>query len=182
MLLRLPVDADGFVRRECPGCRREFKTLPSPHDGAAILWVLMGRVEHANAREIDVEPPVRACPCCARVAPGEAWLWSAFRKELSRYAEILEEHVRYEQLMHVTRTLGHNHSPTFIPVAPRPLPPRMRSDPLGHFQRLTLVCCGEELKVRPSDVGRLCCPACGARQGVGALERGPNLPAPNAVQ
>lgn len=182
MHLRLPLDADGFVRRECPGCRREFKTRPSPLDGAAMLWVLMGRVEHANATEIPFDPPVRACPYCGQEAPGDGWLWAAFRRELERFAAILEEQVRHQQLLHVTRTLGHNPSPTFIPVPPPPLPPRLRADPLGCFVRLELLCCGGALKVRALGSGGLTCPYCGARQLCGAPEVAPNLPAPSGVQ
>lgn len=28
--MSLPLDGDGFLRRECPTCEREFKWVPSP--------------------------------------------------------------------------------------------------------------------------------------------------------
>lgn len=182
MIFRLPVDADGFVRRECPSCRREFKTRPSHHDGAAMQRVFMGALQHVNADEIVPDPPVGACPYCAHVAPGEAWIWSAFKKELEQLAATYTEHVRYQQLMHVPRTLAENPRPTFVPVVPPELPPRLRSDPLGHFRRLELLCCGEEVKVRPADAERLICPRCGAHQRTEAPPPEPTLPPPNAVQ
>lgn len=182
MIFRLPVDLDGFVRRECPSCRREFKTRPSPHDGAAMQRVLIGALTHANGDEVEAQPPVRACPYCGHQGPGEEWIWAAFRKELEQIASAYAEHVRYEQLMHVPRTLAHNPGPTFVPVTPRPLPPRLRGDPLGHFLRLELLCCGEEIKVRPADAEHLICPHCGIEQRTESVGPSPNLPAPNALQ
>lgn len=182
MIFRLPVDLDGFVRRQCPGCRREFKTPPSPQDGASMLRVLTGALTHVNEDEIRPDPPVRACPYCGHMAPGEAWLWAAFRKELEQIAAAFAEHVRYEQLMHVPRTLALNPGPTFVPVSPRPLPPRLRADPLGHFIRLELLCCGEEIKVRPAEADRIACPYCGTQQQTEPVGPTPNLPAPDAVQ
>lgn len=32
--VRVPLDSDGFLRRECPTCEREFKWLHTPQDGA----------------------------------------------------------------------------------------------------------------------------------------------------
>jgi hypothetical protein len=180
--LSLPSDADGFVRRQCPACRREFKTRPHRCDGAAMLRAVMSRVAHGNPGEIPLESPVHACPYCAHQAPGEGWLWAAFSKELEQLSGILEEHLRYEQLMHVLRTLGKNPKPTFVPVLPRALPPRLRADPLGHFVKVELFCCGEEVKLRPPDGARITCPACGARQGREPSPAAPNLKAPDAVQ
>lgn len=182
MIFRLPTDADGFVRRECPSCRREFKTRPSRRDGAAMHRVFMAALCHVNEDEIAAKPPVRACPYCGHSAPGEAWIWSAFRKELSRLAATYAEHVRYQQMMHVPRTLAENPHPTFVPVEPRDLPPRLRGDPLGHFRRIELLCCGEVIKVRPSDSDRLTCTRCGTLQRTEAPPPEPTLPIPAGVQ
>lgn len=181
MRLSLPTDADGFVRRQCPDCRREFKTRPSPHDGAAMLRAVMGKLSHGNACEVPPVSPVRACPYCAHRAKGEGWLWAAFLKELEQLSGILEEHLRYEQLMHVRRTLGQNPKPTFVPIPPRPLPPRLRVDPLGHFAKVELLCCGAEVKLRPAEGARIVCPSCGARQGREVSPSAPNLPAPDSI-
>jgi DNA-directed RNA polymerase subunit RPC12/RpoP len=146
-----------------------------------MLRVVMARVAHGNALEVPLQSPVRACPYCAHRAPGEGWLWAAFTKELEQLSGLLEEHLRYEQLMHVRRTLGQNPKPTFVPVLPRPLPPRLRADPLGHFAKVELLCCGAEVKLRPPEGARITCPSCGVRQGQERSPEAPNLPAPDAI-
>lgn len=55
--MSLPLDTDGFLRRECPTCEREFKWLASQHD------------------EESAPPPDGGyfCPYCAIQAPANAW-------------------------------------------------------------------------------------------------------------
>lgn len=61
--MSLPVDADGFLRRECPTCEREFEWLPSSAED-----------------EVDVVVPGDAgyfCPYCGVQAPAGSWLTQA---------------------------------------------------------------------------------------------------------
>lgn len=58
--MSLPLDSDGFLRRECPTCEREFKWLPS-----------------SDNEEADVAVPEDAgyfCPYCGVQAPVDSWL------------------------------------------------------------------------------------------------------------
>ena len=54
--ISMPLDSDGFVRRECPTCEREFKWLPSDHDESATP-----------------DPSGYYCPYCA-VQANDGWL------------------------------------------------------------------------------------------------------------
>jgi hypothetical protein len=61
--MTIPLDSDGFLRRECPTCEREFKWRPS-----------------AAEVEEPVEPAYEAdyfCPYCGVQAPADAWLTQA---------------------------------------------------------------------------------------------------------
>src|SRR4051812_31624365 len=51
----VPLDSEGFLRRECPTCEREFKWLPSDDSE-------------------PVEPGGYYCPYCGIQAPVEHWL------------------------------------------------------------------------------------------------------------
>ena len=73
-------------------------------------------------------------------------------------------HVRYEQLSHVSRTLGVNPRPTFISVEPEPLPGPMSPD-ADDLRLLPLLCCGDEVKALWDWEGPLHCPRCGTRHG-----------------
>lgn len=54
----LPLDADGFIRRECPTCHQQFKW----HHGRT-----------GDAPADHVEPTVYYCPLCGHAAAADAW-------------------------------------------------------------------------------------------------------------
>jgi hypothetical protein len=56
--ISLPLDSDGFIRRECPNCERQFKW----HDGPA----------NADAEAAEA-PSVYYCPLCGRSAGHNEW-------------------------------------------------------------------------------------------------------------
>ena len=61
--MTIPLDSDGFLRRECPTCEREFKWPPSETEDE----------EHDEPAD-DVG---YLCPYCDVQAPGGAWLTQA---------------------------------------------------------------------------------------------------------
>jgi ribosomal protein S27E len=57
--VQLPLDDDGFLRRECPNCLKEFKWYYGPTSGQP---------------EGEADPPVYYCPLCgASAAPDQWW-------------------------------------------------------------------------------------------------------------
>ena len=70
--MSLPLDNDGFLRRECPNCEQQFKWWPTPTFG--------------DAPEEAVETPeAYFCPYCYVPAPLDVW-WT---KEQLEYAQQL---------------------------------------------------------------------------------------------
>jgi hypothetical protein len=67
--MSLPLDGDGFLRRECPTCEREFKWLPSPDTAGDEAVIAEDEEEEA--------PESYYCPYCAVTAPPNAWLTKA---------------------------------------------------------------------------------------------------------
>jgi hypothetical protein len=85
LMMSLPLDSDGFLRRECPTCEREFKWLHSTaEEGAA-----------------EVDDGGYFCPYCGIQAPTNAWL---------TYAQIALAHnlIATEALGPVLEGLGRN--------------------------------------------------------------------------
>lgn len=66
--MTLPLDNDGFLRRECPHCERQFKR----HNGPAN-----------EEAEQHPDPPAYHCPLCGRPAGPDSW-WT---QEQLDYAE-----------------------------------------------------------------------------------------------
>jgi hypothetical protein len=66
--MSVPLDSDGFVRRECSTCEREFKWLAAPDEESAT------------------EPPDGGffCPYCVVQAPPSAWFTKA-QIEMAQY-------------------------------------------------------------------------------------------------
>lgn len=54
----LPLDSDGFLRRECPHCKQQFKWHFGPANEEA---------------ERQAPPSVYNCPLCGQPAPTDAW-------------------------------------------------------------------------------------------------------------
>jgi hypothetical protein len=63
----LPLDSDGFLRRECPRCERQFKWHHGPADEEAVTYA---------------DPPAYYCPFCGEPATHGSW-WT---KEQIEYA------------------------------------------------------------------------------------------------
>jgi hypothetical protein len=60
--MALPLDADGFLRRECPTCEREFKWLSSDESDPEVVLLQDGGY---------------FCPYCGIQAPEGSWLTQA---------------------------------------------------------------------------------------------------------
>ena len=56
--MSLPLDQDGYVRRQCPQCEREFKWHHGPIEGAPIA---------------DAAPEDYFCPYCGESAAPDQW-------------------------------------------------------------------------------------------------------------
>jgi hypothetical protein len=66
--MSLPLDSDGFLRRQCPTCERELKWLAEEEEGEESLAEPEGGY---------------FCPYCAIQAPGDSW-WTEAQAELAK--------------------------------------------------------------------------------------------------
>jgi len=60
--MAIPLDSDGFLRRECPTCEREFKWRPS---------------QEADEEAESADDGGYFCPYCGVQVPVDAWLTQA---------------------------------------------------------------------------------------------------------
>lgn len=162
--VELPRDASGFVRRQCPQCQRVFKTRPGPVDASVMHRRLASLFPFENAHESFDFVPEWTCLYCGHRAAADEWLTREQHEFIEQLAKAWANHVRYEQLAYVSRTLAQNPRPTFIAVAPEPVPDTMRPEP-DDLRPLFLVCCGEEVKALWDWDAAMHCPRCGAHHG-----------------
>lgn len=84
--MSVPLDSDGFLRRECPTCEKEFKWLPT-QDGETD--------DEARTEGTEETKPAEGgyfCPYCAVQAPTNAWLTKAQAEKAQSvlYEEFIE--------------------------------------------------------------------------------------------
>ncbi|MDQ3264306.1 MAG: hypothetical protein M3Y59_11690 [Myxococcota bacterium] len=165
--LRLPNDSLGFVRRECPHCRRQFKTRRRAFDGRVLMRRLGAAVTHENAQDIQLGLGERfSCFYCGKVGPADDFLTADQKEFVERLSTSLVEHLRFEQLSQVVRTLSDNPRPTFVPVRPAAMPAGMPGE-LEDMRPFPLTCCNDEVKAAAGWNQPFHCPACGVRHARG---------------
>lgn len=172
-LIDLPRDSYGFVRRECTRCRRQFKTRPTAQDPIAIQRYLGRTLALANGDELEGHAGM-TCFYCGNRAASDEWLTSAQQTYLQRVGRVLAQHVRYEQMSHVTRTLSENPRPTYVPVRPGSLPAPMAQEQ-DDMRRFHLICCGDEVKAATGWEQAYFCPRCGTEHQSGMPRVRPQL-------
>lgn len=74
--MSLPLDSDGFLRRECPTCEREFKWLHTP----------------AGQQSVAAPEAGYFCPYCGVQAPAGSW-WTKPQVE-AQHARVYDEVVK----------------------------------------------------------------------------------------
>jgi endogenous inhibitor of DNA gyrase (YacG/DUF329 family) len=146
--MSLPLDSDGFLRRECPTCERQFK------------WLI-------SASEEDVAPVPEGgyfCPYCALQASADMW-WTPAQLELA--TSIATQEVVKPELEKFARNIRDmsRHSGGFISADVKTdLPPE--ADPLvevDDMRRVDFPCHpNEPVKVLDTWAGEVHCLICGS--------------------
>jgi hypothetical protein len=165
--LRIPLDGDGFSRRECPRCRAHFKLRWSAREAAVLAAGMARRVNLLGTFEGRELPP-RHCPYCAATAPAHEFFTPEVQRHLDAEAERLENEVRLHRFHLPDEWLGDNPRASSAPLAAAP-PPPPRPDHADDLVRIGLPCCNEEHKVSGAWLGPIRCHLC----GVAHLRAGP---------
>lgn len=91
--ISFPLDADGFLRRECPGCHEEFKWHhgPTPSRPATAI-----------------DPAQYTCPLCGAPAPHDQWFTQDQVRHQRQTIEFYAADAINDELK---RTFGKNYKP-----------------------------------------------------------------------
>jgi hypothetical protein len=143
--MSLPLDADGFLRQECPTCEREFKVWPSQHD--------------------DDPTPVADggyfCPYCGIQAEVGAWFTKA---QVELALEIAQREVVAPMLRKFAQDLGRQTSGIIsakVSIDSSPEPQTLTED--DDMRRVDFSCHpNDPLKVADDWCGSVRCLICGA--------------------
>jgi uncharacterized Zn-finger protein len=145
--MTLPLDSDGFLRRECPYCKREFKVFPSQKE------------EDMEESNVIVE---LFCPYCGQSAGKNSW-WTG---EQRRYAkEIALKKVLEPELEELGKSLENIGKGSFIKIKmekPSFKTPKIHEE-ADDMKLFDLPCCKERIKLEENWKGYVHCIVCGKR-------------------
>lgn len=150
----VPLDSDGFVRRECPTCGREFKWFSLRAEGTPADWV---------------DPESYYCPYCGVPASGDAWFTQAQLVDAQQVAaEYASEAIR-DELDDLARSVNRQGGLLRMEVSggdPDAVPPPPLSEPNDMVAVAPPCHPFEPVKILEGWDEPLHCLVCGARYAV----------------
>ncbi len=146
--VQMPLDADGFLRRECPGCLRKFK------------WFYGETAERPND---VVDPDEYFCPYCGSAAPTDQW-WTQEQLDYA-VSEASPEITRQAERMIRTEVDKINRRSSFIELEVE-TSPSLTPPPLVEMNDMVMLASPchdwEPIKVDESWAEALHCLVCGS--------------------
>jgi len=111
--VEFPLDVDGFLRRECPSCREQFKWHHGP----------------TETRPADAVDPARySCPSCGRQVNHDEWLTAdqlQYQQETVSFYAMDVVNAEMKKAFGWLRRLAHRllppHRPPRIGLGPKPM-------------------------------------------------------------
>lgn len=138
----IPLDSEGFLRRECPKCESEFKiqTLESDHG------------DDLN----DEGESETTCPYCAHRSDSQQW-WT------KPHAKILQEEMKRMAFDVLQGALGNIKSSKHLQVTKgrNPVPKRNMQPEPDDMKRVAVTCCERDVKVLEQWDQAVHCAECG---------------------
>jgi hypothetical protein len=167
-----PLDDDGFLRRECPLCNREFKVKPTTaelqSDTERTAHALLAQEAESNPDaegEEDSGPSERWCPYCGQQAPASSW-WTqqqvAYLNVFARnvMARLVNEHFIRPMKRQFGGQRGGLVSIEFKGNEMDEQDPWISPEP-NDMTRFALPCCERELKIENTSEIAIHCFFCG---------------------
>lgn len=169
--LSFPLDDDGFFRRECPFCRREFKLLLDKDEltdlAQAGLESFMIELNEAACDSDEGESPATefCCPYCEQWAPTDSW-WT---QEQLAYVDVAAQNIVAtlvnEQLIRPLKRTCQNASSGLVSV-------QFEGKEMGYqepwispevndMETFDLPCCERKIKIEDDWTGVVHCFFCG---------------------
>lgn len=169
------LDRDGFFRRTCPNCGRDFKTKSDPSDITSVLQPAFKRIEKEIGEislpitDTESNPQYLSCPYCNHHAESGDMITKDFSVYLKRL--IMREYVLPKiknMLSDFAQGLkSTSKSNSFISFEINAdfdsnLPPRLISGPEPpDMTKVEMLCCGKEIKILDGWFELEKCPYCG---------------------
>lgn len=169
------LDRDGFFRRTCPSCGRDFKTEGDPADTVTVLSPQISKVgleigESTNKSDPESPHTLLGCPYCEHRAEPKDMLTSEVIEYLKRHA-VREIRSKLDKAFNdLSSSMGSKGRGGLFSLSLKfeysrsPLPSRPIHGPEpADMKIINLLCCDKKIKISKDWMSLDLCPYCETR-------------------
>jgi len=167
--LPFPLDEDGFFRRECPFCHKEFKVLLEKEELTDLaqegIDSFMLEKKETNLTESESSETEFVCPYCGQRAPSDSW-WT---QEQLAYVRVVAKNIMAkivnEKLIRPLKRAFRRSSSDMVSIQFEGKEIEQQepwiSPELDDMEIFDLPCCERKIKVEENWQGKVYCFFCG---------------------
>lgn len=167
--ISLPLDDEGFFRRECPFCRKEFKVMLTKEELAPLaqegIDSFMTESEAKTDSDSNSEKIEQFCPYCGQSAPHDSWWTQEQLSYINVFAQNIMANLVNEHLIGpLQKSFGQQHSGSFsISVKGHEMEQQepWMSPEVSDMDVFDLPCCNRKIKVEEKTTSPMHCFFCG---------------------
>jgi len=165
-----PVDDEGYFRRECPYCRKEFKILLEKNEIEDMIHqledsYLLDESSKAEADDDGEEETLFTCPYCGQEASKDNWWTQEQLLHIRTHLEnLLADMVNEQFIRPLRRKFGRKTSgPLLIRFEGKEMEKKKAwmSPEASDMRIFDLLCCGRKVKIEPEWSETVYCFFCG---------------------
>jgi len=166
----LPLDDDGYFRRECPFCRKEFKVMLTKEEMATIAQkgidsFMSESNEKTDSEQSDSEESYRFCPYCGQSAENDSWWTQEQLSYIGIFAKNIMANLVNEQLIRpLQRNFGqHRSGPFSLSFKGHEMEQQEPwiSPETNDMDVFDLPCCNRKIKIEENTKAPMYCFFCG---------------------
>lgn len=171
MSLSFPLDDDGFLRRECPLCCREFKVLLEENELTSLAqeglgsYMLETHEEATDANEEEEAELAFTCPYCGQEAIRDSWWTQEQLAYVGVVAQNIIAQIVNEQLIRPLKRMSRRHSPGLVTLQFKGNEMQQQepwmSPEVNDMKIFDLPCCHRKIKVDENWSSTVHCFFCG---------------------
>lgn len=162
-----PRDEEGYFRRECPYCIKQFKVLVDEHEIQEIeqmgLSSFLLNKQEAEKEDDESTVPEYHCPYCGQVAPEGSWWTQEQLAYLRIFAENMVARIMNESLVRPLQRSSSKSGCASVEIKVHQLE---ETEPWispedNDMDGFDLPCCGKKVKIDSAEITKVTCVYCG---------------------
>lgn len=162
MQISLPLDEDGYFRRECPLCLKEFKVLLTDEErGEFENGILNSLVDKNSDETIDDEQIEHFCPYCGQNSKADAWWTQEQLEYINSIVQNIFAKILNENLINPLKSSSRNNSNIKFEGKEIEAEDSWIQPETNDMKIFGLPCCQRKIKIQDTWDGPVHCYFCG---------------------